>query len=101
MRDVIDESKTILSDADRLKTVLEQMHLSLQLNPRLTSAEFKALAKPYGVYQQQGKLMYKKYPLGHLPEDVQERLKYNDRLDKAIRITPHRRGELEAMAPVL
>jgi len=98
LRDALDESKTILSDADRLKTVLQQANLSLQLNPRLTSAEFKALAKPYGVYQQQGKLMYKKYPLGHLPEDVQERLKYNDRLDKAIRITPHRRGELEAMA---
>lgn len=98
LRDIVDESKKILSDADRLRTVLEQTNLSLQLNPRLTSAEFKALAKPYGVYQQQGKLMYKKYPLGQLPEDVQEHLKYNDRLDKAKRITPHRRGELEVLA---
>jgi hypothetical protein len=98
LKDVVDESKNILSDADRLKTVLEQTISALRLNPRLNSREFKALAKPYGIYKQQGKLMYKKYPLGQLPEDLQERLRYNDRLDKAGRIIPHRRGELEAIA---
>lgn len=98
LKELLNESQKVLSDSDRLRAVTEQVNLALSSNPRMTSSELKAIAKAYGVYQKKGELMYNKIPIGKIPDDMQERLSYNDRLDKARRITPSRQGEVEAMA---
>lgn len=98
LKELLDERQKILSDSGRLRAVIDQVNLALTSNPRMTTSDLKAIAKAYGVYQKKGDLMYNKIPIGELPSDMQERLRYNDRLDKARRITPHRQGEVEAMA---
>lgn len=98
LKELLAESQKVLSDSDRLRTVTEQVNLALASNPRMTSSDLRAIAKAYGVYQKKGELMYNKIPIGKLPDDMQERLSYNDRLDKARRISPNRLGEVYAMA---
>ena len=98
LKELLDEKKQILSDLERRNAVLNAASLSLRLNPYFTSAELRAIAKPYGVYLKGGEILYKKHPIGELSKEFADKLEYNDRLLRATKMKPTKVGEVRALS---
>ena len=98
LKELLDEKKQILSDLERRNAVLNAASLSLRLNPYFTSAELRAIAKPYGVYLKGGEILYKKHPIGELSKEFSDKLEYNDRILRASKMKPTKVGEVRALS---
>lgn len=87
----------VFSDNEQLERVNLYAKYMLE-NTKLTSKELQSKVKSWGLYIRQGEVFLKKTSLGFLDEGVLERLRYNDRLEKASRFSVDSFGALEALA---
>lgn len=90
------EGKRILSDKEQVERVNLFARYMLE-EGRMTSQELSRITKTWGLSLYQGGISYRRAEIGRLSDDILNRLQYNDRLEKADRLSP---GSVEAIMAV-